>query len=64
MILSIIFQTEKEHSQVDGLISHHVEGGVSLLQYAMNDIIIFVDHNIEKALDMKLILVYSSSCWG
>jgi hypothetical protein len=30
----------------------------------INDTIIFVDHNIEKALNMKLILVYSSSFRG
>ena len=38
-----------------GLIPHLVEGGVSILQYA-DDTIIFLEHDIEKAVNMKLIL--------
>jgi hypothetical protein len=45
----------KEDGQVDGLIPHLVDGGVSILQYA-DDTIIFMEHNLEKALNMKLIL--------
>jgi hypothetical protein len=37
------------------LIPHLVEGGVSVLQYA-DDTIIFLEHDLEKALNMKLIL--------
>jgi hypothetical protein len=44
----------KEDGQVD-LIHHLVDGGVSILQYA-DDTIIFMEHNLEKALNMKLIL--------
>jgi hypothetical protein len=40
---------------VNGLIPHLVEGGVSILQY-VGDTIIFMDHDLEKALNMKLIL--------
>ena len=38
-----------------GLIPHLVDGGVSILQYA-DDTIIFMEHDLEKALNMKLIL--------
>jgi hypothetical protein len=45
----------KEDGQVDDLIHHLVDGGVSILQYA-DDTLIFMEHNLEKALNMKLIL--------
>jgi hypothetical protein len=54
-MLAIIINRAKEDGQVDGLIPHLVEGGVSILQYA-DDTIIFMDHDLEKALNMKLIL--------
>jgi hypothetical protein len=54
-MLAIIINRAKEDGQVDGLIHHLVEGGVSILQYA-DDVIIFMEHDLEKALNMKLIL--------
>jgi hypothetical protein len=54
-MLAILIARAKEDGQVEGLIPHLVEGGVSILQYA-NDTIIFMEHNLEKALNMKLIL--------
>jgi hypothetical protein len=37
-------------------VNHHlVDGGLSILQYA-DDIILFIEHDIEKAKNMKLIL--------
>jgi hypothetical protein len=51
----------KEHDQVEGLIPHLVDKEVSIVQYT-DDTIIFTEHNLEKALDMKLIfLIFSSS---
>jgi hypothetical protein len=40
---------------VAGLIPHLVDGGLSILQNA-DDTILFIDHDIEKALNMKLVL--------
>jgi hypothetical protein len=54
-MLAIIISRAKEDGQVDGLIPHLVEEGVSILQYA-DDTIIFMEHDLEKALNMKLIL--------
>ena len=54
-VLAILIARAKEDHQVEGLIPHLVEGGVSILQYA-DDTIIFMEHNLEKALNMKLIL--------
>jgi hypothetical protein len=54
-MLAIIIARAKEDGQVSGLIPHLVEGGVSILQYA-DDTILFMEHNLEKALNMKLVL--------
>jgi hypothetical protein len=51
---AIIINRAKEDGQVEGLIPHFVDGGVSILQYA-DDTIIFMEHDLEKALNMKLI---------
>jgi hypothetical protein len=37
------------------MIPHLVDGGLSILQYA-DDTILFMDHDIEKARNLKLIL--------
>jgi hypothetical protein len=45
----------KQDGQVGGLIPHIVDGGVSILQYA-DDTIIFLEHDLEKALNIKLVI--------
>jgi hypothetical protein len=52
-MLAILIQRAKDDGQVNGFIPHLVEGGVSILQY-VDDTIIFMDHDLEKALNMKL----------
>jgi hypothetical protein len=60
-ILAIMIARAEEHDQVEGLIPHLVDREVSIVQYT-NDTIIFTEHNLEKAPDMKLIfLVFLSS---
>jgi ABC-type proline/glycine betaine transport system ATPase subunit len=59
-IIAILIARDKKDGQVNGLIPHLVDGGVSILQYA-DDTIIFMEHDIEKALNMKLILCIFSS---
>jgi hypothetical protein len=54
-MLAILIARAKEDGQVDGLIPHLVDGGISILHYA-DDMIIFMEHDLEKALNMKLIL--------
>jgi hypothetical protein len=54
-MLVVLIERTKEDGQVDGLIPHLVDGGVSILQYA-DDTIIFMEHDLQKALNMKLIL--------
>jgi hypothetical protein len=53
-MLAILIARAKEDGKVGGLIPHLVEGGVSILQYA-DDNILFIEHNLEKAVNMKLI---------
>jgi hypothetical protein len=54
-MLAILIARAKEEGQVEGLIPHLVDGGVSILQYA-DDTILFMEHDLQKALNMKLIL--------
>jgi hypothetical protein len=54
-MLAILIARAKEDGQVGGLIPHLVDGGVSILQYA-DDTILFMEHDLEKAVNMKLIL--------
>jgi hypothetical protein len=53
-MLAILIVRAKEDGQVGGLIPHLVEGGISILQYA-DDIILFMEHELEKEVNMKLI---------
>jgi hypothetical protein len=54
-MLAILIARAKEGGQVGGLVPHLVEGGVSILQYA-DDTILFMEHDLAKAVNMKLIL--------
>lgn len=54
-MLSILIARAKVNGQVSGVVPHLVEDGLSILQYA-DDTIIFMDHDIEQATNMKLIL--------
>jgi len=54
-MLSILIARAKVNVQVSGVVPHLVEDGLSILQYA-DDTIIFMDHDIEQATNMKLIL--------
>ena len=42
-------------AKVMGVVNHLVDGGLSILQYA-DDTILFMDHDLEKARNLKLIL--------
>jgi hypothetical protein len=54
-VLAILIARAKNEGQIGSLIPHLVDGGVSILQYA-DDTIIFMEHDTEKAVNMKLIL--------
>jgi hypothetical protein len=54
-MLAIIINREKIEGQIDGVVPHLIDNGLSILQYA-DDAIIFMDNNIEKAKNLKLLL--------
>jgi hypothetical protein len=54
-VLAILIKRAKEDGQINRIIPHLVDDGLSILQYA-DDTIIFLDHDFEQAKNMKLLL--------
>ncbi|WVZ64229.1 hypothetical protein U9M48_013787 [Paspalum notatum var. saurae] len=54
-MLSILIKRAKDDSQIIGIIPHLVDDGLQILRYA-DDTIIFIDHDLEQAKNMKLLL--------
>jgi len=54
-MLSIFINRAKVDNQLRGVVPHLVEGGLSILQYA-DDTVLFMEHDLEHAQNMKLIL--------
>jgi hypothetical protein len=61
-MLAIMIERAKDDGQVSRLISHLVDGGISVLQCA-DDTILFMEHDLDKALNMKLVLcIFEQLC--
>jgi hypothetical protein len=56
-MLAILIAREKEDGQIGGLVPHLVDGGISILQYA-DETILFMEHDLAKATNMKLIFCF------
>jgi hypothetical protein len=54
-MLAILIKRAKEEGQILAIVPHLVDNGISILQYA-DDTIIFMDHDLHKAQNMKLLL--------
>ena len=54
-MLKILISRANLDGQFDGIVSHLVDGGLSILQYA-DDTILFMDHDLDKARNLKLLL--------
>jgi len=54
-MLAILLRRANLDGQIAGVVPHVVEGGLSILQYA-DDTIIFMDHDLAKAANLKMIL--------
>ena len=54
-MLSILIKGAKNDGQIEGMIPYFLEDRLSILQYA-DDTIIFMDHDLEQAKNMKLLL--------
>ncbi|WVZ94912.1 LOW QUALITY PROTEIN: hypothetical protein U9M48_040741, partial [Paspalum notatum var. saurae] len=50
-----VFNKQGKRKWIQGLIPHLVEDGLSILQYA-DDTILFLEHNLEQAKNLKIIL--------
>jgi hypothetical protein len=55
-MLDIFISWAKEVEQIEGVVPHLVDDELLILQYA-DDIIIFMDNGLEKAKNMKLLLI-------
>jgi hypothetical protein len=47
-MLAILIKQANYVGQIEGVIPHLVDGGLSILQYA-DDTILFMEHDLEKA---------------
>jgi len=54
-MLAVLIERSKEHNHFNGLVPHLVDGGISILQYA-DDTILFVEDDLDKAKNLKLVL--------
>jgi len=54
-MLADLIRRDKEDGQISGVVPHLVDDGLSILQYA-DDTILFLDHDLEKAKNLKLLL--------
>jgi hypothetical protein len=55
-MLAIMIERAKSDCLIEGVIPHLVNGGLSILPYA-DDTILFMEHDLEKAQNLKLILL-------
>ena len=54
-MLALLIKRAKDDGQIRGVIPNFLDGGLSILQYA-DDTIIFIDHDLEQAKNLKLLL--------
>jgi hypothetical protein len=54
-MLAIMIEHPKVDGIIEGVIPHLIDGGLYILQYA-HDTILFMEHDLEKSRDLKLIL--------
>jgi hypothetical protein len=52
---ALLITQAKEDGQIRGLVPHLVDGGISILQY-VDDTILFIEHDLEQATNMTLLL--------
>jgi hypothetical protein len=54
-MLAVLIKRAKQNGQIQGVVPHLVDDGLSILQYA-DDTIIFMEDDMEKAKNLKLLL--------
>ena len=55
-MLAVMIERAKSDGQIEGVIPHLDDGGLSILQYA-DDTILFMEHDFENARNLKLIIL-------
>ena len=55
-MLTLFINRAKEEHQLSGVGPHLINGGLSILQYADDTILFFLQYNLEQAHNMKTIL--------
>ena len=55
-MLATLINRAKTQGQIDGVIPHLIDGGLFILQYA-DDTVLFMNHDLEKAQNMKSVLL-------
>ena len=54
-MLVVMIQRANNAGQLVGVVTHLIDGGLSILQYA-DDIVLFMEHDLEKACNLKMLL--------
>jgi hypothetical protein len=54
-MLAILVNRAKRGGMIAGVLPHLVDDGLSIMQYA-DDMILFMDHDLEKSRNLKTIL--------
>src|SRR4051812_13596080 len=54
-MLAIMIERVKLDDQIEGVVPHLLDGRLCILQYA-DDTILFMDHNLDKVVNLKFIL--------
>jgi hypothetical protein len=62
-MLAIMIKRAKNDGLIEGFIPHLVDGGLSILKYA-DDTILFMEHDLEKSKNLKLILSAFEQLFG
>jgi hypothetical protein len=62
-MLAVMIERAKSDGQIEGVIPHLVDGGLSILQYT-DDMILFMEHDLEKEKNLKLILLAFQQLFG
>jgi hypothetical protein len=55
VMLAVLINRAKTEGQIEGVIPHLVDEGLSILQYT-DDTILFMENDLDKARNMKLLL--------
>jgi hypothetical protein len=62
-VLAILIARAQEDGQIGSLVPHLVDGGISILQYT-DDTILIMEHDLAKSVNMKLLIYFFEQLSG